>query len=317
MISSCYQLNASTPDFSVLDDVIETLRFRGSIFFHSDLAAPWGISLPTITMPRFHVSLDGSFYIGVDSETLKIKPMDILLIPGGDMHWIADQTDRELISHDQASYACDLNKPFFCEGKITNRVMCGVIEYDKSVVHPIIDILPSIFHLCDIKSDDNIWLTVTLIDAEIKRTNKKRNNIIDRLTEVLFMQLINQYTAKNPHLSGFLAALNEPRLNRVLQLIHRNPEKKWSVTLISETVGMSRATLLRKFNTALGVSPMVYVTRWRMTKAYQQLKYTNLPLNDSAESIGFSDARTFSSAFQRNFGYTATALRRKVSESGE
>jgi len=317
MISSCHQLNTSASDFNVLDDVIETLRFRGSIFFHSELAAPWGISLPTISMPRFHVSLDGSFYIGVDSKTLNIKAMDVLLIPGGDSHWIADQIDRELISQDQASYACDLNKPLFSEGKITNRVMCGVIEYDKSVVHPIIDILPSIFHLSDIKSDDNIWLTVTLIDAEIKRTHKKKNNIIDRLTEVLFIQLIDKYISKNQHLSGFLAALNEPRLNRVLQLIHRNPEKKWSVTMISEAVGMSRATLLRQFNTALGVSPMVYVTRWRMTKAYQQLKYSNLPLNDIAESIGFSDARTFSAAFQRNFGYTATALRRRVSESGE
>jgi hypothetical protein len=46
------QLNGGGVEFSVLNDVIDTLRVRGSIFFHSDLAAPWGMALPPMTMPR-------------------------------------------------------------------------------------------------------------------------------------------------------------------------------------------------------------------------------------------------------------------------
>ncbi len=35
-----HRLKKQDSTFDILDDVIATLRFRGSIFFHSDLAAP-------------------------------------------------------------------------------------------------------------------------------------------------------------------------------------------------------------------------------------------------------------------------------------
>jgi hypothetical protein len=46
--------------FDVLGDVLETLRFRGSIFFRSELAAPWGMSLAQEAFPRFHISVFGT-----------------------------------------------------------------------------------------------------------------------------------------------------------------------------------------------------------------------------------------------------------------
>jgi hypothetical protein len=59
-----HQLKCPISEFNVLDDVIDTLRFCGSIFFHSSLAAPWGIPLSSIVMPRFHIALEGGFMLG-------------------------------------------------------------------------------------------------------------------------------------------------------------------------------------------------------------------------------------------------------------
>ena len=85
-------------NFDVLGDVLETLRFRGSIFFRSQLAAPWGMKLESAMAPRFHIAMDGNCVLGAgeDSTLVKLKHMDIVLLPHGDMHWIADQPDREL-----------------------------------------------------------------------------------------------------------------------------------------------------------------------------------------------------------------------------
>jgi AraC-like DNA-binding protein len=111
-------------------------------------------------------------------------------------------------------------------------------------------------------------MTVKLIDAEINRININKNSIIDRLTEILFIQLLNNFIKKNEHLTGFLSALKEPRLNKILQLIHQNPERQWTLDIISDVVGMSRATLQRKFKAGIGVSPMVYIGVWQKLISY-------------------------------------------------
>ncbi|MGI9263719.1 MAG: cupin domain-containing protein, partial [Gammaproteobacteria bacterium] len=46
-------------EFDLLGDILETLRFRGSLFFRSDLAAPWGMSLSETGIPRFYIVLSG------------------------------------------------------------------------------------------------------------------------------------------------------------------------------------------------------------------------------------------------------------------
>lgn len=311
-------LKPAAPEFNVLDDIIETLRFRGSIFFHSNLAAPWGMSLSPMSTPRFHIALEGGFLIGAQNHELNVAPMDIVMLPDGDMHWIADQADRELVPSESAGAACDLGTPLFQRGTITNRVMCGLVEYEEGISHPIVSALPSILHFSNIKSDDSIWMIVQLIDNEVQRIQSRKNIVIDRLTEVLFMQLLNKYVSENEHETGFLAALNEPRMRKTLQLIHEHPEKHWTLDRISEEVGMSRATLVRKFNASLGVSPMSYISHWRMAKAYKMLKYSNLSLDSIAEQIGFSDARTFRKAFQRHYDFTPSALRKNcVTETAE
>ncbi|MEH6570197.1 MAG: AraC family transcriptional regulator [Halioglobus sp.] len=310
-----HPLNHAITESDVLDDILDTLRFRGSIFFHSSLAAPWGMSLMSSSTPRFHVALEGGFYIGTSDNQVSVKPMEIVMLPTGDMHWIADQENRKLVTSEQAGNACELGQPLFQQGDITNRLMCGLVEYEDAISHPITSSLPSIFHLSNIKEEDSIWMTVQQIDREINRSGNKKNTIIDRFTEVLFIQLLHRYISENDHLTGFLAALREPRIGKTLQLIHKNPEVHWTLDMISEKVGMSRATLQRKFKSELDISPITYLNRWRIAKAYQLVKYSSQSLDRVADSIGFSDARTLRIAFQRQYGITPSELRRESSNA--
>jgi AraC-like DNA-binding protein len=305
-------LNKATTESDVLDDILDTLRFRGSIFFHSSLAAPWGMSLMSCAAPRFHVALEGGFYIGTSDSQVSVKPMEIVMLPAGDMHWIADQENRKLVPSEHAGNACELGQPLFQRGDITNKLMCGLVEYEEAISHPITSSLPSIFHLSNIQNEDSIWMTVQQIDSEINRSGNKKNTIIDRLTEILFIQILHQYIRENDHLKGFLAALREPRIGKILQLIHKSPEVPWTLDMMSEKVGMSRATLQRKFKSELDISPITYLTRWRIAKAYQLVKYSNQSLDRVADSIGFSDARTLRTAFQRQYAITPSELRRTL-----
>jgi len=311
-VSNRINYDESTVD--VLADVLDTLRFRGSIFFRSRLAAPWGMSLSKLKNPRFHIALSGNCYIGVgdaNKKVINIQHMDIVMLPHGEMHWIADQPNRKLIPSEQAGDACELGMPLFQNGEITNKLICGLIDYEKDMLHPIIDSLPSALHFTGIEKNDSIWMTVCLIDAEMEKEQNSQTSIIDRLTEVLFMQLLNKHMNDHQEITGFFAALHDKRIHKALELIHRKPEYPWTLDLLIEQVNMSRATLIRQFKHTVGVSPMTYLLNWRMTKAYHLVKQSNSTVEQIAEEVGFSTARTLTKAFQRHYGLTPSELRRK------
>jgi AraC-like DNA-binding protein len=304
------RINKDETEFDVLGDVLETLRFRGSIFFRSDLAAPWGMSLDEANIPRFHIAMSGSCYVGSESVApINVKHMDIVMLPSGRSHWIADKPGRKLIPSQQAGEACELGNPLFQNGEITQSLMCGLVNYDQASSHPILDSLPQVLHFPKLTSQDPIWMTVMLIESEMQRTRSKGSSIVDRLTEVLFLQLLNRYVHENQQLSGFFAALRDKRIHSALTLIHQEPEFNWSIAALGERVGMSRATLVRHFQSSIGLAPMAYILNWRMMKAYSLIKYSNANLEQVAEQVGFASARTLSKAFQRQYSCTPSELR--------
>lgn len=295
----------------VLGDILQTLRFRGSIFFSSDLAAPWGMALAEIGSPRFHIVLSGECFIGAkDHQPVKADAMDIVMLPNGGSHWIADQPGRELIPSVRAGEACELGNPLFQDGTITNRLMCGIVKYDQSAEHPILDALPEIINFSLLQPDGPIWSLIKLIDAEMRNDQRHGNHIADRLTEVLFLQLLNKYVTENQEETGFLSAFNDKPIHLALMLIHQDPGHDWSLSSLGEKVAMSRATLVRHFQQAVGVAPMAYINNWRMMKAYNAIKHTSEPLEQLAASLGFASARTLTRAFVRQYGLTPNKLRR-------
>ncbi len=304
------RINNDDSGFNVIGDVLETLRFRGTIFFSSELAAPWGMSLEQVGFPRFHVPLSGNFFIGTDNkEVISVQDSEIIMLPNGSPHWIADQPGRELIPSERAGKACELGRPIFQQGQITNRLMCGMVNYDHAASHPILDSFPQIMHFPELKPTDPIWMSALLIDAEMRQAHGRGSPIVDRLTEAFFLQLLNRYVNENKEATGFLTALSDRRVHRALILIHQELNCNWTLSLLSERVGMSRATLNRHFQDTVGVAPMTYVLNWRIMKAYSLIKYSSATLDQIAESIGFMSARTLSKAFQRHYNYTPSELR--------
>lgn len=300
------------PQFDVLGDVLETLRFRGSLFFSSELAAPWGISLSEMGIPRFHIVLSGECFVGSgDREVVKAGGADIVMLPNGSSHWIADKPGRQLVSSARAGEACELGSPLFQQGEITNRLMCGLVQYDQGASHPILDALPDIMHFSMLESAGPVWSVVKLIDAEMQSNQNRFSRITDRLTEVLFLQLLNHYLRENEDASGFLAALRDRRVYRALSLIHKEPAFNWTLSSLGDRVGMSRATLVRRFQEVIGMPPMAYIADWRLMKAHSLIKYSAMPFEQVADVTGFASAGTLSRAFRRQYGCTPNELRRK------
>jgi AraC-like DNA-binding protein len=304
--------------FRVLGDVLEGLRFRGAIFFRSMLAAPWGVSFDTDEVLRFHIALRGGFFVGREGDEMPVdvQESDIVMLPKGNAHWIADRPGRRLVSSAAATESCELGAPLFQNDEITNNVMCALVQFDRQVTHPLLDALPGIIHIQEIEPNSLIWRLVALIDEEIDRSESLSDPVIDRLTEALFLQLLREFLARAEALGGFIAALRDHRLSRALQLIHQRMGEDWTLATLAEEIGMSRATLVRRFKETIGVAPIEYLTHWRLLKAHDLVKYSNDSLERVAERVGFASAQTLARSFKRHFGYTPSSLRRSSDITG-
>ena len=73
---------------------------------------------------------------------------------------------------------------------------------------------------------------------------------------------------------------------------------------------MSRSRLALRFKKLLGVTPMDYVTGWRMQRASEMLRSSRDSLADVAERVGYRSEAAFSRAFKRVFEQTPGAFRR-------
>lgn len=295
--------------FDVLADVLDTLRIRGSVFSQSKLSAPWGMSMEVKCALRFHIVFSGTCFVGTEgNDPVQVDNCEIAMVAGRGAHWIADKPGRTLIPSTDVR---KLGKPLLQQGEITNRIMCGIVHFDQQSLHPVLTSLPRVLHFKQLKSKGTIWETVSMIDAEIDRTKRHSNRIVDRLAEVLFLQLLQQYSDENTECAGFLGALRDRRINQVLELIHEFPGHDWTLTSLGERVGMSRATLTRNFKSSVGVAPITYLANWRLEKAYSAVKYSTKSFEEISEMFGFASVGTMNKGLRRHHNCTAAMLRRK------
>jgi len=295
----------------VLIDILDTLRFRSTIFLRSQLAAPWGFSFGRAPTPRFHISLGGDFFVGGDETgtPVQVREMEIALLPRGCCHWVADRPGRPLVPSERAEGQCELERQALRGGTVTHQIMCGRTALDPNLTHPFFASLPEIVHLPCVADDSRIWRMVKLIDAEVASTQSLRSPIINRLTEALFLQLLQDAVEHGREAIGFVAALRDPQLHRVLQLIHEELAKDWTIEDLANFAAMSRATLVRRFRKSVGAAPIEYLTRWRLLKAHQLTKHSAHSIERVADLVGFSNSQTLGRAFKRHFGYPPSRLR--------
>lgn len=237
------------------------------------------------------------------------------MLTQAESHWVADIPGRDLVESDLASEMCQLGSPLFQQGKITHHVICGLISFEHYTQHPFLASLPAVIHLENVKNNESVWMLIKLINQIMQEPIYPKTGIIDRLAEVLFLQLLANYLQHTERPQGFIAGLQDHRLQQALLFIHRHPEKPWTVNELGTMVGLSRATLIRYFQKHVGLSPMAYITYWRLSKAYNAIQNSNKTIEQIAEQVGFSSSQSLSKAFKRQYGKSPSKIRNQSNKT--
>jgi AraC-like DNA-binding protein len=98
-----------------------------------------------------------------------------------------------------------------------------------------------------------------------------------------------------------------------LNALHARPSHAWTLEELAHNSGSSRSVLAERFHHLVGISPMQYLTQWRMLLAANLLCRSNAPLARIAEDVGYQTDTSFSRAFRREYGSPPAAWRRRRS----
>ena len=102
---------------------------------------------------------------------------------------------------------------------------------------------------------------------------------------------------------------------RFLRIIHSDIQTKLNLPAIAQDLGMSYVQLLRRFEAAVGVTPVEYIINFRLKTAREHLLNTAQPIKSIALACGYQDAYYFSNAFKKRYGVSPTAFRKRDPES--
>lgn len=137
--------------------------------------------------------------------------------------------------------------------------------------------------------------------------------MLARQTEIFFVEVLRRYIQQLPvEQTGWLAGLRDPDVGQVLQLMHSQPERAWTVEELAQTVALSRSALAQRFAALIGESPIQYLQGWRMQLAQALLDQPNLSIRQVADRMGYESEEAFNRAFKRTVGQPPATWRRQA-----
>ncbi|CDJ99391.1 putative AraC family transcriptional regulator [Microbacterium sp. C448] len=110
-----------------------------------------------------------------------------------------------------------------------------------------------------------------------------------------------------PRIRRFAPLRDEAR--KIADLLHSNPEHRWTISELANEVHLSKSQVGRVFVEAYGKSPIAYLTMLRTERMAGLLRTTCAPIAVIAREVGWSDPDFAARQFRRRVGLTPTRYR--------
>jgi AraC-like DNA-binding protein len=298
-----------------LSDILTMLSVQRAIPLRFESRGPYAMRFGPYQHLKFGTVLFGHLRLWVDGqrEPIRLETGDCYLLTDGRPYRTYNAED--IAEFDGTAYF------------IANRSIDGVVRLGDSPPDKIViggrftfdeqgaswlrEALPPIIHIkADAPEASALRDTLVLLGKETGGGAPGESVIIDRLADILLVQAIRAHLASAaPETANWLAGVADPKIGRALRTFHANVAHDWTVASLAQAAGMSRSSFAERFRARVGLSPLDYLTRWRMYRVRRALLDTDQSFATIAEHNGYQSRTSCSQSFKRIFGYAPGALR--------
>jgi AraC-like DNA-binding protein len=309
-----------------LSDVIRAVRLNGAYFYFVEAAAPWEVctvgarDLVPRVLPdaehliAYHILLTGSCWGGLEGERqVQMKPGDVIVFPHGEPHVMSSAEHRGrrdaggvLVESQRYAETVFLGPA----GTRDTTFVCGFLGCDLRPFNPLLASLPHRMYVPGITSG---WLSQfpaqAVAESRIGRVGHL--TMLTRMAELMFIEVVRYYVEhEGPTHAGWLAGLVDDVVGPALSSLHERPGHPWTLAELAQACAASRTVLSERFSRLVGVPPMLYLKRWRLQLAAEQLCRTAAKVATIATQVGYESEAAFSRAFKQETGVSPASWRR-------
>ena len=260
---------------------------------------------------------------GADGEVVTLAEGDVLLARGPDHYVMADAPDRDPQVVILPGQVC--RPPDGVDVKVADvlgtrtwgsavdggvTMLIGTYERASEVSRRLLDALPP---LVVIRAGSWDTALVDLLAAEIGRDEPGQDAVLDRLLDLLLVSALRTWLARPEAAApAWYRAHGDPVVGHALRALHDRPAEAWTVASLAREVGVSRATLARRFGEQVGETPMAYLTEWRLALAADLLREPDATVSGVARQVGYGSGFALSAAFSRVRGVSPSEHRARA-----
>ncbi len=173
--------------------------------------------------------------------------------------------------------------------------------------------LPDVMLLRDTKPFLEPWLhaAIEFMSNEVREVEPGSSAIAERLIELILITALRRWLLDAKPERGWMRGVTDAAISRVLNAVHAQPGRRWTLGGLAVIAGRSRSGLAAHFREVMGETPFGYITNWRMHLAAAAISSGNRSTAEIAASLGYEDSQAFSRAFASAFGATPAQYRRR------
>lgn len=293
------------PESDALSDILRRMRLKAEIYARPDYCGTWAVDTSGHRKAAFHLIERGSGWLHTgDGEPRPLTSGDFMLFPHDAPHRLANsrtEPDPAVINQPE---------PEVLTGPVTS-LLCGFFEFQSKAAWPLLDGLPQVvvLDLKDSSRQQGTHALLQLIISELERHEPGCDAAVNELAYVLFIHVLRSQMEQGLS-QGLLGALADPKIGMALNCIHSNFASDWTVDRLASEVAMSRSAFAKRFSELVGMTPIRYLTEWRMQEARDLLETTDQSIAEIAEKSGYQSEVAFRKAFKSVVGQTPGSVRR-------
>ncbi|SCX10903.1 AraC family transcriptional regulator [Agrobacterium rosae] len=311
--------NRLLPDPDLISELLMGMRLVGLDYRRIEATAPFGLGFGEVEgRAQFHFVACGPVYLRSPAGTLHtMNTGDAVLLPRGGAHSLISSPDipcKNIRSLDAAPLCNSVTDIKACNPDIPNEkrvlIFSGCMEFDLGGLHPLVGLMPEVMFVDTLITRYPELLP--MLEAMERETRQERAGfagILARLADVVAAFIVRAWVECGcGDSSGWIAALRDPRLGRVILAIHNNPGHDWSLAELANQMGASRSVFAERFLEVTGITPLRYLTELRMRLASQWIGKEHMPIETAAIKLGYGSQAAFSRAFKRIIGHPPGSL---------
>ena len=288
-----------------LSDVLSLLKPRSYKAGGFDVGGDLSIQFPQYEGIKCYALVSGQCWLAVEGvpDAVHLKPGDCFLLPRGRPFRLAsDLTFTPVDFRTIISMAGDGRIRAF-NGGGDCFIVGGHFAFTGKHADILLGVLPPIVHIRNESDKVALRWSVERMMQELREPRPGGFLVAEHLAHMMLVQALRLFLAEG--LSGgvgWLFALADEQMSSAINAMHADPAHDWTIQKLAECAGMSRSTFALKFKETVGVSPMEYLTRWRMLLAGDRLVNSGDSISTIGLSLGYESESAFSQAFKRVMG---------------